>query len=58
MLGNFSTKKNGGLIFFFKIVLSRIPSQGQIQDFWKGVHMYKVVGVPFADFNSFFLNIP
>ena len=32
--------------------------QGQIQDFWKGVHMYKGVAVCFADFTSFFLNIP
>ena len=26
-------------------------------DFWKGVHMYKGVGVSSADFISFFLNI-
>ena len=32
--------------------------QGRIQDSGKGVHMNKVVGVRFADFISFCLNIP
>ena len=30
----------------------------RIQDFWKGVDMYKGVGVLFANYISFFLNIP
>ena len=32
-----------------------LSSEGRIQDFWKGVHMYTGVGVCFADFISFFL---
>ena len=31
--------------------------QGRIQDFWKGIHMSKGLGVRFTDFISFFLNI-
>ena len=32
--------------------------QGKIKDSWKGVNMYKGVGVRLADFISFILNIP
>ena len=32
--------------------------QGQIKDSWKGGFVYKGVGVRFADFISFILNIP
>ena len=39
--------------------LQRISAdQVWIQDFSKGVHIYKSVGVRFDDFISFFLNIP
>ena len=30
---------------------------GRIQDFWKGGHMFKGVGIRFADFISLFRNI-
>ena len=40
------------------IKLGVFVREGRIQDFWKGGHMYKGVGVRFADFISFFLNIP
>ena len=51
-----------------KIIYIYTKFQGQIQDFYKGVYMYKGVcvcvcvcvddGGRFADFISFFLNIP
>ena len=38
---------------------NELVHQGRIQDFWKMGFMYiKVCGVSFADFISFFLNIP
>ena len=44
---------------FLKIhSIAKVILQGQIQDSGKGVHIYKGVGVGFADFISFFLNIP
>ena len=39
-------------------VLVSSADQVRIQDFWKVGHIYKGVGVRFADFISFFLNIP
>ena len=33
------------------------PSQGRIQDFWKGGSFVEGVGVRFANFISFFLNV-
>ena len=34
------------------------PSANPVKESWKGVHMYKGVGVRYADFISFILNIP
>ena len=40
------------------ILNSGIILRGGYRISGKGVHMYKGVGVRFADFTSFFLNIP
>ena len=41
------------LFFPSKFYMFRGQYQGRIQDFWKGVHVYKWMGVRFADFISF-----
>ena len=41
-----------------RIFQVNIRMQGWINDSWEGVHKYKGVGVRFADFTSFILNIP
>ena len=65
---NFSDRNAGLEFYIYDIVklclkFKRFPFcenrfQGRIQDFWKGVHVFKRVGVRFAAFISFFLNIP
>ena len=41
-----------------KILMLRTDAPVADTDFWKGIHMYKGVGVRFAYFITFFLKSP